>query len=64
MCRVLLVPLQAVVMRAACGLHLLLQGRQRLLRLGQVARFQGIADLVERLRKRAVWIAAGDLAQR
>jgi len=36
-----------MVMRTLHGLHLLLQRRQRSLRLADVARLQGITDLAE-----------------
>ena len=46
-----------VMMRALRGLHLLLQRGERGLRLADVARLQGIADLAERLGKRTALIA-------
>ena len=53
-----------VVMRALHGLHLLLQRRQRSLRLADVAGLQGIADLADGLGKWTIWIVAAGLRER
>ena len=46
-----------MVMRALGALRLLLQRCQRLLRLADIARLQGVADLADGLRERAAALA-------